>query len=61
LIKSRAMNNIEFYIYDDELWGMFPNGTNQRITENDKELIKNVLERIRELLSFCLRCSIAFS
>lgn len=42
------MNDLEFYIYDDELWGIFPDGTNQRITENNKELIKNVLERIRE-------------
>ena len=42
------MNNIEFYIFEDELWAMFPNGNNERITENNTDLVKELLSTIIE-------------
>lgn len=42
------MKNLEFYIYEDELWCMFPNGRNERVTENSTELIKELLSTISE-------------
>lgn len=41
------MGSIEFYMFEDELWCMSPNG-NQKVSENDTELIKTILERVRE-------------
>lgn len=42
------MRNLEFYIYEDELWCLFPDGRNEQVTEHSTELIKSILEEIRE-------------
>ena len=42
------MGNIEFYIYEDELWCLYPDGTNDRVTEHNASLIKEILDTIRE-------------
>lgn len=41
------MNEIEFYIYDDQLWCMYPNGKNEQVTEKNNELVKSTLDRIK--------------
>lgn len=43
------MSGLEFYIYEDELWCMFPDGRNEKVTEHNNELVKSVLDKIREL------------
>lgn len=43
----RAMNDIEFYLYEDELW-CIADGKNEQLTEHNTELIKRILEKIRE-------------
>ena len=40
------MNEIEFYIYDDQLWCMYPNGKNEQVTEKNNELVKSTLDKI---------------
>lgn len=47
--KCRSMRDLEFYIYEDELWCMFPDGRNEKVTEHNNELVKSVLDKIREL------------
>lgn len=42
------MRDLEFYIYEDELWCMFSDGKNKQVTEHDIELIKDMLCKIRE-------------
>lgn len=42
------MKDLEFYIFEDELWCMFPDGRNEQITERSTDIIKKVLDRIRE-------------
>lgn len=42
------MNDLEFYIFEDELWCMFPDGSNKPITDKETVLVKDILERIRE-------------
>ena len=42
------MKDLEFYIFEDELWCLFPDGSNQPVTDKDIGLIKSVLDRIRE-------------
>ena len=42
------MKDIEFYIYDSELWCIHPDGRNERVSEQDKDLIQGILQRIRE-------------
>lgn len=42
------MNGLEFYIFEDELWCMFPDGGNKPVTDKDTALVKDVLEHIRE-------------
>lgn len=42
------MRDLEFYIFEDELWCMFSNGANEKITESQTELVKDILDRIRE-------------
>lgn len=42
------IENIEFYTFQNELWCMFSDGTNKIVSESDVDLIKSVLERIRE-------------
>lgn len=41
------MKELEFYIFEDELWVMSPDG-NRKITEHDTEVVKSILDRIRE-------------
>lgn len=43
------MRDLEFYIYEDELWCMFPDGRNEKVTEQNNELVKSVLDTIHEL------------
>lgn len=42
------MRDLEFYIYEDELWCMFSDGKNEQVTEHNIELIKEMLCKIRE-------------
>ena len=42
------MVDLEFYIYEDELWCMSPNGKNEQVTEHNIELVKDMLSKIRE-------------
>ncbi len=42
------MNDLEFYIFEDELWCMFPDGKNKLVTDKDTALVKDILDRIRE-------------
>jgi len=42
------MTELEFYIFEDELWCMYPNKKNERVTEDKTELIKWMIARIRE-------------
>ena len=42
------MKDLEFYIFEDELWCLFPDGSNQPVTDKDIGLMKSVLDRIRE-------------
>ena len=42
------MKDLEFYIFEDELWCLFPDGSNQPVTDKDIGLIKSILDRIRE-------------
>lgn len=34
------MKDLEFYIFEDELWCLFPDGSNQPVTDKDIGLIK---------------------
>lgn len=45
------MKNLEFYIYEDELWCLYPDGTNDRVTERSTVLVKETLDIIRECYS----------
>jgi DNA-binding CsgD family transcriptional regulator len=42
------MKSLEFYNFGDELWCIYPDGRNERVTESSKEIIHPMLERIRE-------------
>ncbi len=42
------MDELEFYIYGNELWCHFGDGRNEVVTENDTHLIQPLLETIRE-------------
>lgn len=42
------MNDLEFYTFEGELWCIYPDGNNRIVTESDTELVRNILERIRE-------------
>lgn len=42
------MRDLEFYIYEDELWCMFSDGRNEKVTEHCTELVKSILDHIRE-------------
>ena len=42
------MRKVEFYIYEDELWCLRPDGTNDRVAERDSSLVKDTLDVIRE-------------
>lgn len=42
------MVDLEFYILEDEVWCLYPDGRNEQITEHSIELIKDMLVKIRE-------------
>lgn len=42
------MEQLEFYIYEQDLWCRFSDGRNEVVTESDTELIQYLLELIRE-------------
>ena len=42
------MKNLEFYIYDSELWCIRDDGRNDKVTEQDTDLISDLLSVIRE-------------
>lgn len=42
------MVDLEFYIYGDELWCLSPDGKNEQVTEQNTELVKSLLAKIRE-------------
>lgn len=41
------MNCLEFYIFEDELWVLSPNG-NEKVTEDKTLFVKEILDRVRE-------------
>lgn len=42
------MEQLEFYIYESELWCKYADGRNEVVTENDTKLIQSMLGMIRE-------------
>ncbi len=42
------MEGLEFYLYESELWCKSEDGRNWAVTENDTELIQQVLSMVRE-------------
>ena len=42
------MENLEFYILDNELWCLCPDGRNEQVTEHNTELVREILSKIRE-------------
>ena len=42
------MINLEFYLLEDELWCLYPDGRNEQVTEKNTSLIMEVLSSIRE-------------
>ena len=42
------MENLEFYILEDGLWCLYPDGRNEQVTEHNTELVCEILSRIRE-------------
>lgn len=42
------MKDLEFYMFEDELWCLSPDGSNKPVTDKDIVLIKSILDRIRE-------------
>lgn len=42
------MKDLEFYILENELWCLFPDGRNEQVTERNTELIHDILSQIRE-------------
>lgn len=42
------MQDLEFYILDNELWCLFPDGRNEQITESNTSLVCEILTKIRE-------------
>lgn len=42
------MEQLEFYIYESELWCKYADGRNEVVTESNTELIQHLLELIRE-------------
>ena len=47
-LSHMDMKEMEFYLYDDELWCMTADGRNEQLTERNTELVKSMLEKIRE-------------
>lgn len=43
------MENLEFYILEDELWCISPDGRNEQVTEHNTQLVSSILSKIREL------------
>lgn len=43
------MENLEFYILEDELWYISPDGRNEQVTEHNTQLVSSILSKIREL------------
>lgn len=41
------MKDLEFYILEDELWCLFPDGRNEQVTEHSTAIIKEALDKIR--------------
>lgn len=42
------MKDLEFYILGNELWCLFPDGRNEQVTEENTELVHDILAKIRE-------------
>lgn len=42
------MKDLEFYILENELWCLFPDGRNEQVTEHNTELVREILSKIRE-------------
>ena len=42
------MEDLEFYILDNELWCLFSDGRNEQVTEHNTELVREILSKIRE-------------
>ena len=42
------MKNLEFYIFESDLWCMFPDGRNERVTEKSLDIIHEILNIIQE-------------
>ena len=42
------MTNLEFYVYNDDLWVIDENGNNRIVSEDEVDLIDDILSQIRE-------------
>ena len=47
-IKFITMKDLEFYIFENELWCISSDKKNKRISENDTEIINEILSIVRE-------------
>ena len=52
------MKDLEFYIFEDELWCLFPDGSNQPVTDKDIGLIKSILDRMLQLWEVLISLSL---
>lgn len=48
------MKDLEFYIFEDELWCLFPDGSNQPVTDKDIGLIKKYIGSYTRMLPRCI-------
>lgn len=48
------MKDLEFYIFEDELWCLFPDGSNQPVTDKDIGLIKKCIGSYTRMLPGCI-------
>ena len=46
-IRAMNMNNLEFYIFEDELWAMSDEG-NEKVTEGNTDIVNSILKKVSE-------------
>lgn len=50
------MEGLEFYVFEDELWCKTTSGKNILVDETKTELVKYMLEKNTQQISWCLFC-----
>lgn len=43
------MKNIEFYTFEDQIWYRTEDGNQHHLTESDRDAIRFIIEKFREL------------